>query len=60
MLKMMVFDSWRLLEISNWLSSIGFETGQDYCWAWYNNSWAIEFKDPKKELVAMLKWKEIK
>ena len=47
---MMVFDAWKLLEISNWLSSIGFETGQDYCWAWYNDSWAIEFKDPKKEL----------
>ena len=41
----MVFDTWKLLEISNWLSSIGFETGQDYFWAWHNDSWAIEFKD---------------
>jgi hypothetical protein len=57
---MMVFDSWRLLDISVWLSSIGFEVQQDYCWFWHNDSWAIKFTDPKKELVAMLKWKEIK
>ena len=56
----MVFDAWRLLEISNWLSSIGFKVGRDYRWAWYSNSWAIEFKDTKQELIAMLKWKEIK
>lgn len=56
---MMVFDSWRLLEISNWLSSIGFKIGRDYRWAWYSNSWAIEFKDTKQELIAMLKWKEL-
>lgn len=56
---MMVFNAWRLLEISNWLSDIGFEPGRDYCWAWHNNSWAIEFKDTKQELVAMLKWKEL-
>jgi hypothetical protein len=56
---MMVFDAWRLLEISNWLSSIGLEIGRDYCWAWYSDSWAIEFKDTQQELVAMLKWKEL-
>ena len=55
----MVFDTWKLLEISNWLSSIGLEIGRDYCWAWYSNSWAIEFKDTQQELVAMLKWKEL-
>ena len=55
---MIVFNAWRLLEISNWLSDIGYEPGIDYRWAWYNNSWAVEFKHPQAEIIALLRWRE--
>lgn len=29
--------------------------GQDWCWAWYDNAWAVEFLDPKVEIMVRLK-----
>ena len=46
-------------DIKDWYhfltESCGLEIGRDWCWAWQDNCWAIEFQDPRDETRARLK-----
>lgn len=32
--------------------------GRDWCWAWQDNAWAIEFLDPRRETEVRLRLRE--
>jgi len=46
---------WNIREWYEWLESEGLEIGRDWRWAWCNQNWAIEFKDPRIETMITLK-----
>ena len=46
---------WNIREWYEWLESEGLEIGRDFCWAWTDHNWAIEFMDPRMETMIRLK-----
>ena len=55
---MLVFAQWNLLMLDSFLEANQLLVGKDYHWAWYNDSWAVNFTDPNVELLIALKLRE--
>ena len=49
-------DDWNLRQWHDWLlQEMDLYIGRDWQWAWQNDRWAIEFRDPRNETAVRLK-----
>jgi len=47
---------WNFRQWHDWLlEEMDLQIGRDYRWAWKDGNWAIEFTDPKTEMMVRLK-----
>ena len=48
-------QDWNLRSWYDWLEDQDLQIGRDWCWAWKDDCWAIEFRDPRNETAVRLK-----